>query len=317
MIRILAVDREFSVIPVSDLQKLDANADVLWYWVDFDQPSETEAELLGTHFHFHPLAIEDCFHLLQRPKLDHYDNIHFFVLHAMDPFTFTAAEIDLFWGPNYIVTFHTSPSREIDEAWRRMAETRELRGKGHVYAAYLVMDKLVDEYFPSVHQIEDQLSEIEVKGKRTSIHAVMNEVFEIRSKLLKLRRTIVPMRDLFYRIMNTDKIPGIKEQLFYFTDIYDHLLKLSENIESNREMTADIRDSYISLNANRMNTIMKTLTVITTIFMPLTFIAGIYGMNFEYMPELSWRWGYFGALLLMIGTGFGMYWWFRSKGWFD
>jgi magnesium transporter len=121
----------------------------------------------------------------------------------------------------------------------------------------------------------------------------MNQVFDIRSRLLKLRKTIVPMRDFLYRTLNSERIEGLKALHVYFADVYDHLLKLSEMIDSNREMTSDMRDSYISLSSNRMNTIMKTLTVITTIFMPLTFVAGIYEMNFAYMPELTWRWGYF------------------------
>ncbi|MEW8987450.1 MAG: CorA family divalent cation transporter, partial [Bacillus sp. (in: firmicutes)] len=117
--------------------------------------------------------------------------------------------------------------------------------------------------------------------------------------------------------INSERIEGVQSHLLYFTDIYDHLLKLSEMIESNREMTADMRDSYMSLNSNRMNTIMKTLTVITTIFMPLTFVVGIYGMNFDNMPELHWQWGYFIVLGVLIVGGIGMYAWFKRKGWFD
>ena len=124
------------------------------------------------------------------------------------------------------------------------------------------------------------------------------------------------MRDLLYKVINTDKINGVKEHLYYFTDIYDHLLKLSEMIESNRDVTADMRESYDSINSYRMNTIMKTLTVMTSIFIPLTFIANIYGMNFEYIPELKWHWGYFGALGAMVAIGLGMIVWLWRKGWF-
>ncbi|MFD0680996.1 MULTISPECIES: magnesium/cobalt transporter CorA [unclassified Paenibacillus] len=317
MIRIMAITDEYELLPQVSLEDLKDNPNIFWYWVDFNEPTEEEALLLETHFQFHPLAIEDCFHLLQRPKVDHYEDINFFVVHALNPISLAAEEVDLFWGNQFIVTFHLFPCGEIDDAWSRMTEQSKLREKGHAYAAYLVMDKLVDEYFPSVYQIEDQLNEIEAKGKGESIHELMNQVFEIRTRLLKLRKTIIPMRDLFYRIISTDKIDGIKSHMVYFTDVYDHLLKLSELIESNRDMTADIRDSYISLNSNRMNEIMKTLTVITTIFMPLTFLAGIYGMNFQNMPELSWHWGYFICLLVMFGIGLGMYGWFRKKGWFD
>jgi magnesium transporter len=315
MIRSLAITNDLEVIKDVQITQL-SDSNIKWYWVDFDVPSEEESKLLEEHFHFHPLAVEDCFHLLQRPKLDHYEDVHFFVMHAINPKTLAAEEVDLFLGGNFVVTFHLNHSREIEDAWSRILEQKKGVDKGHFYASYLVMDKLVDQYFPSVYQIEDQLNEIENNVDSESTRALMEDIFEIRSKLLKLRRTIVPMRDLLYRIINSERIEGLKELLHYFTDVYDHLLKLSEMIDSNRDMTADMRDSYISLNSNRMNTIMKTLTVITTIFMPLTFIAGIYGMNFDNMPELKWQWGYFITLAVMFGIGFGMFMWFSKKGWF-
>ncbi|MBW7458147.1 magnesium/cobalt transporter CorA [Paenibacillus sepulcri] len=312
----MAVNDEHEILHQPSLDDLN-HADIRWYWVDFNAPSEEEAQLLQQHFHFHPLAIEDCHHWLQRPKLDHYDDIHFFVLHAMNPDTLAAEEIDMFWGSNFIVTFHSRPLKEMDEVWQRMAEHQRLREKGNVYLAYFIIDKLVDEYFPSLYRIEDQLNEIEIRGKNVPLHMLMNEIFEIRAKLLKIRKTIVPMTELLYRVINSERIEGLKERIVYFTDIYDHLLKLSETIEANRELTADIRDSYVSINSYRMNTIMKTLTVITTIFMPLTFIAGVYGMNFQRMPELAWHWGYYMVLLIMLAIGVGMYLWFRYKRWFD
>lgn len=315
MLRTFAVTQDFDVrlnMPLSEL----AGQDLIWYWVDFNAPTEEETRSLEQHFHFHPLAIEDCLHLLQRPKLDHYEDIHFFVLHALNQENLSAQEIDLFIGENFIVTFHNKELRELDNAWQRITTQNTLWNKGHLYAMYMVVDKLVDQYFPAVHLIEDQLLEIETSGNRKSPN-MMNDVFEIRAKLLKLRKTIIPMRDLLYRVINSDKIGGLKEHHVYFTDIYDHLLKLAEMIDSNREITADMRDHYVSLSSNRMNIIMKTLTVITTIFMPLTFIAGIYGMNFNYMPELEWQWGYFAVLGVMFGIGFGMFTWFWRKGWFE
>ncbi|MDR6554912.1 magnesium/cobalt transporter CorA [Paenibacillus qinlingensis] len=315
MIRTLAVTTDYSVIHDLPLEELSSPT-IRWYWVDFFNPDEQEAANLKDHFHFHPLAIEDCFHFMQRPKIDHYTDVHFFVMHAINAKTLEAEEVDMFLGSNYIVTFHLHESREIDDAWTRVSEQVNMRNQGQIYAAYLILDNLVDHYFPGVYQIEDALDDMENNMKAEAIDALMNQVFEIRSQLLQLRRTIVPMRDLLYRIISTDRIEQVREHLVFFTDIHDHLLKLSEMIDSNREITADIRDSYISLNSNRMNTIMKTLTVITTIFMPLTFIAGIYGMNFSYMPELAWHWGYFAVLIIMVGIGLGMFGWFQKKGWF-
>jgi magnesium transporter len=315
MLRTFAVTKDWMVLRNVSLEEM-AREKYLWYWVDFNAPTEEEAMNLESHFHFHSLAIEDCFHLLQRPKVDHYGDTHFFVLHALDQVDLSAHEVDLFIGDNFMVTFHHKELLELDQAWERITTQNDLWEKGHLYAMYTVMDKLVDQYFPAVYLIEDQLLEIETSGVQTASHNVMDDVFEIRSKLLKLRKTIIPMRDLLYRVINSDRITGLKEQHVYYTDIYDHLLKLAEMIEANREMTADMRDNYVSVNSNRMNTIMKTLTVITTIFMPLTFIAGIYGMNFLHMPELEWKWGYFAVLGVMFGIGFGMFAWFRQKGWF-
>jgi magnesium transporter len=301
-------------IPLQNL----TNSNVKWFWVDFDCPTETEIHYLDTYFHFHPLAIEDCMHFLQRPKVDHYEDTHFFVLHALHPETLKAEEIDFFLGPRGIVTFHLAPSDEVEEAWKRLQDPVIRKGKDHNYVAYLVMDKLVDNYFPTIYTIEDQLNDLEAQGEnKANIQSLTEQVYDIRSDLLRIRRTVLPMRDLLYRIINSEKIAGVRVQLAYFTDIYDHLLKLAEMLETNREMTADLRDSYDSLRSNRMNSIMKTLTVITTIFMPLTFIAGVYGMNFVHMPELEWQEGYFVVLGAMLLLGIGMFLWFKRKGWFD
>ncbi len=317
MLRIIAVTEDQELLADISLANL-MESHIKWFWVDFDSPSDEEIQLLDSYFHFHPLAIEDCMHLLQRPKVDHYEETNFFVIHALHPETLKAEEIDFFLGTRGIVTFHLAPSQEIDEAWRRIHDPVIRAGKDHNYVAYLIMDKLVDNYFPTLYAIEDQLNELEAQGEnKPDIQTMTEQIYEIRSDLLRLRRTVFPMRDLLYRIINSDKIAGVKGQMAYFTDIYDHLLKLTEMIESNREMTADLRDSYDSLRSNRMNAIMKTLTVITTIFMPLTFIAGVYGMNFANMPELEWNWGYFIVIGLMLSLGLGMYLWFKRKGWFD
>jgi magnesium transporter len=257
-------------------------------------------------------------HLLQRPKVDHYEDTHFFVVHSLHQDTLIAEEINFFLGPRGIVTFHLASSEEIDETWRRILDPSIRDGKDHNYVSYLIIDQLVDNYFPTLYRIEDQLNELEVEGEmKVNIQVMTEQIYDIRADLHRLRRTVIPMRELLYRMISSDKIPGVKEQHAYFTDIHDHLLKLTEMIESNREMTADLRDSYDSLRSNRMNGIMKTLTVITTIFMPLTFIAGVYGMNFANMPELNWSWGYFIVIGVMLSLGFGMYLWFKRKGWFD
>lgn len=317
MIRTLAVTHDHKVeldIPLTELDPTKFR----WFWADFMAPTAKETELLSDYFHFHPLEIEDCLNDVQRPKMDPHEKYVFLITHALEEGGKEAGEVDMFIGRTFFVTFHFDRMKEVDEAWDRICTRAEDSTKktNPVAAAYLVLDALVDEYFPCVFGIEDELADLEEKGRRESVDKLLAQVFDLRSRLLKLHHTIVPMRDLLYRIINSQHVDDANEYRVYFTDVYDHLLKLSEMLESNREMTADLRDSYISLNSNRMNGIMKTLTVITTVFMPLTLIAGIYGMNFDNMPELHFKYGYFIILGAMVFLAGGMIGWFWRRGWF-
>lgn len=317
VIRTLAIGHAHEVIAGIPLQNIDVEK-YAWIWVDFKEPSEEETKLLDSYFHFHPLAIEDCMHVLQRPKLDHYPETEFMVVHALREHTLEVEEVGVFMEQRVLVTYHHAQLDEVDRVWDRVADghANTVSTKGPLAAAYEVLDELVDQYFPCVYAIEDELAELENQSGNESVELLMTQVFQLRSRLLKIRRTVVPMRDLLYRIINSGHVQGAGEYKAYFTDIYDHLLKLADMIEADREMTADLRDGYISLNSNRMNSIMKTLTVITTIFMPLTLIAGIYGMNFVNMPELHWNYGYAIVMVVMVAMSVGMVLWFSRRGWF-
>jgi magnesium transporter len=316
MITTLALTDDNKLVKDIPLEQL-SSPHIVWYWVDFHTPTSEEALLLDTYFHFHPLAIEDCLYFLQRPKLDYYGEYNFFVLHALNQDTLDSEEVDLFVGRNFIVSFHMTGLREIQEVREKVLISEQVWGEGPGYVAYLLIDKLVDYYFPAVYEIEDNLSELDSTMKENFNRKLMDEVFEIRGDLIKLRRTITSMRDLLYRILNSTRLREFTESQVYFTDVYDHLLRLSEIVESSRDVTADMRDSYMSLTSYRMNNIMVTLTIISSVFIPLTFIAGVYGMNFEYMPELKWRYGYFIIWGVMIAVAGFLLWWFRRKGWFD
>jgi len=314
MLRIMALNHDNQLLLNPPLHKLEM---MQWYWVDFNVPTEDEANLLLTHFHFHPLAVEDCIIELQRPKLDYYENLNFLVIHAINK-EFETQEIDIFLAEKFIVTFHLQQQEEIDAAWMYFQGIADMTNISPMEIGYRIIDKIVDSFFPIVEQVEDRLLAIENSEEvHSGKNTVITKTYKVRKDLLKLRQTIIPMRDLIYRILESKRFLIQEHKRAYFQDIYDHLLKLSEMIESNRQLTADIRDNYISLNSYRMNNIMKTLTVITTIFMPLTFLAGIYGMNFLNMPELTWRYGYFIILGVMFSIGIVMYLWFKWKGWFD
>lgn len=315
MIRALGITKDLELI--NDISLKDLNdPNIKWYWVDFDSPNEDEITVLSNSFNFHTLSIEDCLHFLQRPKVDNYDNYNFFVFHSLNQKTLGAEELDIFIGDKYIVTFHAAHLYEVDYVWEKVLSDKDILTKNHIYITYLIVNKIVTEYFPSVYKIEDTLNNLDSFAKYQSLNNLMNKVFDIRSDLLKLRRLINSMRDLLYSILNSTDFEAFEYSKLHFTDIYDHLLRLSEMIEANRDITADIRDSYLSISSDRMNRIMMFFTVITSIFIPLTFITGIYGMNFQYMPELEWRYGYFIVLSVMALISIIMFLWFKHKRWF-
>lgn len=315
MIRTLAVVDQKVIInpPLERLEEIQAD----WVWVDFDSPVKKETNLLRSFFDFHPLAVEDCVNNLQRPKVEFYEEHLFYVVHALDEKTLEATEVDFFTTKNMVVTFHKTEVPEIDFVWNYVKGLKVVPPElGKNELIHKLMDKLVDMYFPIMHRLEERVISIE-SNEDDEAPKLINQIFDIRADLLSLRKTVVPMRELLYRILESKRVGLDADERSYFHDIYDHLLRLTDMMTSAREMTSDIRDNYISLNSYRMNNIMKTLTVITTIFMPLTFIAGLYGMNFVNMPELKSENGYFYVLGIMILLGVMMSLWFRKKGWFE
>lgn len=315
MIRTIAITKENRIhidIPIQEL----VNQDYRWYWIDFSEPTKEEIVTLRKPLQFHPLAIEDCLHNLQRAKLDYYEDHTFFVFYSLNQQNFEKNEVNLFLSDDYVVTFHQQPSSEINEIWKRLRHAPDPSKVNPANVLYQILDKIVDNYFPLVYEIEDILNDLDENSSKQSMESLLDRLYDTRHDLLALRHTINPMRDLVYRMINSQRVAGKITNIEYFSDIHDHLLKLTEMVEANRELTTDIRDSYLSLNSHETNRVMKVLTVITTIFMPLTFIAGIYGMNFANMPELSWKYGYFSTILLMLMIGVGMFLWFWKKGWF-
>jgi magnesium transporter len=299
-------------IPINQLKQKN----IKWYWVDFLKPTKEEVSWLSKAFKFHPLAVEDSLdEFIQRPKLDFYDQYTFLVLHAIHQESLSPYEVDVFVSEQFIVTFQQNTIRDVNNLWDKLKKDESIR-RGPFFVLHAIIDKLVDDYFPPVYKIEEQLNAIEDNNNNEFVQVLIEKLFDIRSDLSKLRRTILPMSDLLYRIIHSERLNHLREHKLYFYDVHDHLIKLVEMLESYRDFSSDIRDSYLSVNSNTMNSIMMTLTVITTIFMPLTFIAGIYGMNFEHMPELHWKYGYFIILGFMGTVAILMFYLFRAKGWF-
>ncbi|AZN42627.1 magnesium/cobalt transporter CorA [Paenibacillus albus] len=306
MIRIMAFTHEGEVHDHLSLNDLP-NDQYAWFWADFDRPTQDEISLLTDKFGFHKLAVDDCLHHLPRPKIEFYSDHSFVVIHSMHGENLLPEEVDLFIGKGYIVTFHMERNDVVNRAMEKVSRKRPI-GLPSRYAAFLVIDEMVDDLFPALLQIEDRLDEIENETlSRKAVGGIIDRIYDIRTDLLKMRRVINPMRDLLYRIVNSERLELDDESRLHFMDVYDHLLKLSEKIVDDRETTTDILEnlnSVLNQRTNevtlRTNDIVFILTIISVIFMPLSFIVGLYGMNFIDMPELHWKYGYVYAWTLMI-----------------
>lgn len=312
MIFTYAITQDHHLIKDVNLEEIKSEQ-YRFYWVDFEEPTKEEVKLLSEFFHFHPLAIEDCLHYIQRPNMNYYDGVLFFILHSLGNETIKCNEVDVFVGENFVVSFHKEKDQAIEAAKHKIINSKEKEKIGPLYVLHHIIDELVDIYFPIMHHIEDKLNEFE--EKEASSKKIIEEIYEIRRDLIRLRKTIIPMRDLLYRMINSKRIQETEQIHHYFKDIYDHLMKLTDMHDANQDITSDMRENFMSIQSNRMNSIMMTLTVITTIFMPLTFIAGVYGMNFDHMPELHWNYGYFFILGIMALVVLVMSFWFYKKGW--
>lgn len=312
MIHTYALTTDNRLIEKIEITKLVSD-EIKFFWVDFEKPSEQETMLLKDFFHFHPIAIENCMHYIQRPNMSFYDDVIFFVMHSLNQNSFKCSEVDVFVGGEFVVSYHQEIDPAIEEVKLKLKSVKETSKIGSLFILHSIIDELVDHYFPIMHEIEDKLIEFEENETRSK--KIIEEVYEIRSDLIRLRKTIFPMRDLLYRVINSERIKEMGKYEHYFADIYDHLLKLTDMLTDNQEITTDMRDNFMSVQSNKMNSIMMTLTVITTIFMPLTFIVGIYGMNFEHMPELHWKYGYYAVLSIMGFLTIVMSIWFYRKGW--
>ncbi len=294
----------------------DISEEKKWIWVDLNEPTKEESEILVDYFDFHPLSVEDATQVQQRPKFKQYDDYQFIVFHALDLKTLESEEVDIFIGDDFIVTFHRERYEEIDTIKRKLFnETIEINEPKDILLH--ILDDIVDNYFPFIYDIEDKVFNFEDRHNLDiTTKTLIDDTFDLRQELLIIKRTVQPMKDLVYR-MREGKVLHLNEQQFlYITHINDHLMKQMEMVDSSREMTSDIRDNYISLNSFKMNNIMKILTIYSVVFMPLTLIAGIYGMNFTNMPELEWHDGYYIVLVIMAVIAIIVLIVFKKKRWF-
>ncbi|MGB2706163.1 MAG: magnesium/cobalt transporter CorA [Candidatus Omnitrophota bacterium] len=292
----------------------------VFVWVDVRKPLQKDMQFLEKHFSFHPLAIEDCMTTIQRPKIDTYDRYLFVVLHAAilarHKDKATSLELDTFIGENYVVTVHLKPTDSVSSTWERCLRNPAIMSRGAGYLFYFMADALVDNYFPILEKLDREIQKAEDIIFKEADRKVLNKIFDLKENVLILRRILGPQRETMNFIARGSYQPIIPADLsIYFRDVSDLLARINDNLDTYRDMLTSAMDGYMSEVSNRMNEIMKVLTIIATIMMPLTLITGIYGMNFRFMPEIGWRYGYFVIIGIMLAISAGMLLFFKRKKW--
>ena len=292
-------------------------------WVSLEAASDEDMQvILADTFHFHPLAIEDCQSLgYQTSKVDDFGQYIFVIAHAISRDEvhdeLMTLEINLFLGDNYLVTCFTDPSMPpVETTWSVLERDSRITSNGADFLCHAILDSLVDGYMPLIDQMEEEVNDLEDQVLEKPNPKTLERLLNLKRTMVTLRRIISPQREVINRLCR-DEYPQIdKQSQIYFRDIYDHLVRIQDLSESLRDEVASALDIYLNSTSLRLNEVMKALTIVSTIFLPLSFVAGVYGMNFHYMPELTWKIGYPLIWVVFIGIAVGMLSLFRSKKWF-
>jgi len=297
----------------------DGLADGSLYWVDLEDPTESEEEILWEIFDFHPLAIEDCIQEHQYPKVDDYGKYLFITIHAID-FSktngrFQTSELDIFLAEKYIVTYHNRPLQSVTQMQVRMREGAILPDFSPAFLTYQILDALAKNYLPAIQDFEKRLNHIEELIIKKPEHRIIDSIFDLKHQLLTVKRIIGPQRDVLNRLSRAEFKLVSSAMSIYFRDVYDQISRYAELTESYRDVILLALDAYMSATSNRLNEIMRTLTLISTIFLPLTFITGLFGMNFEIIPWSDHQFGFYGTVLVTVAAGISMYFYFKHKKW--
>ena len=278
---------------------------------------------VGEAFGLHRLALEDVLNVHQRPKIESYAD-HLFVVARMAEWCghLETEQLGLFIGEDFVVTFQERPGDDFGPVRERLRGARGLlRKSGPDYLAYALLDAIVDRYFPVLEGYGERIEELEDEVLETPHPEDLRAVHAIRRDLLTLRRAVWPLRDALASLQREPHPLIAKETRLYLGDLYDHTVQVIDFVETHREITASLVEMHLASISNRLNEVMRVLTIIATIFIPLTFVVGVYGMNFDpdsspwNMPELRWRYGYPAVLVAMLAIVAGLLGWFRWRGW--
>jgi len=308
---------------VNDLDTYLGKYPVVWLNID-GLGSADVVRVLGERFGLHRLALEDVLNPPQRPKAETFPGHVFAIARMLScEAELSSEQLSLFVGEGYVITFQEQPGGDVFNSVRERirAAKGKIRKAGPDYLAYALLDAVVDAYFPVLENYAERVEELELRILTKPDKTLMGDLHNLRRDLVGLRRSVWPLRDALAALVRDDATVFLPETRLFLRDCQDHAVQVIDLIESYRELTAALAEVHLESVNNRMNEVMKVLTIIATIFMPLSFIASLYGMNFNYksspwnMPELEWFYGYPFALGLMAVVAGGLLWLFRRKGW--
>ena len=290
-------------------------------WINIIGLHKTDVvESIGMHYGIHPLILEDILNVHQRPKIEYFDDYIFVVVKMLfyneNSLCIESEQVSIILGRNYVITFQERIGDVFDIVRERIRNNKGIIKKNKAdYLLYSLIDVIVDNYFIILEKIGDKVEDLEDGIILSPSPETAKLIHRLKRDLIEVRKSVWPLREILTALSKGESSLIHKKTIAYFRDVYDHTIQVIDTVETFRDMASGLLDIYLSSISNRMNEVMKVLTIIATIFIPLTFIAGIYGMNFKYMPELEREWGYPAILIVMLIIGIGMVLFFRKRKW--
>lgn len=290
-------------------------------WINVDGIHDMEViQKVGKHFGLHPLVLEDIVNTGQRPKLEDYEKQLFIVVKMLtydeNKRETNSEQVSFILGSNFVISFQEAPGDVFDPVRERIRNGKgRIRKMGADYLAYALIDAIVDNYFIILEKLGERIEDLETELVTDPDQDTVGAIHRLKREMIYLRKSVWPLREVVSGLERSECQLIRDPTRPFLRDVYDHTIQVIDTMETYRDMLSGMLDLYLSTISNRMNSVMKVLTIIATIFIPLTFIAGIYGMNFEFMPELHWRWGYPAILAIMFLIGIAMLFFFRKKKW--
>jgi len=290
-------------------------------WVDMEKPTEADEQVLLNIFRFHPLTVEDCRENRHYPKIEEFPDYLYFIVHGVtadtSPDRFNTIELDGFLGPNYVITYHHEMFRSINNVKKQLSTSPIACQRGPAFLLHQILDQIVDYYSPVLDDFDERIDQLEesIFTLKRPNNSILEEIMELKRSVLRLRRISAKQMDIFYRMSRGEVHLIPQAMLPFYRDIYDHLIRVTDLAENYRDLISGALEAYLSVVSNRMNEIMKVLTIFSAVMLPLTFLAGVYGMNFDNIPELHTKYGYFAIWAVMLLVAVVMLSLFWRAGW--